>query len=129
MLDHGLFSHALIGCAGLALYNRLHCPALVARQWPGFHDLHLITDLAADLVMGLHPIARVDHLLVKRMAVFTCDLDHNGLGHFVAGDHTNQTSTIVHFAPSTAARSDSRRMVSMRAMLRRSTLRLLVSVN
>ena len=74
---------------------------------------------------GIHLIVRlkmavgVHHFLVKRMTILARDFDHDSFCHFIAGDNTSHTTTIVHFAPSTAARSTSRRIVSMRAMLRR----------
>jgi hypothetical protein len=44
--------------------------------------------------LDLH--ARIHHLLVKGMAVFAGDLHHDRFGHFIAGDNTSHTTTIVH---------------------------------
>src|SRR5215207_3149559 len=129
MLNHYLFSHAKISGTGFTLHHGLNSPALVTGHWLGFNDLNLITNLTADLIMGFHACAGENHLFIKRMAILTGDLHHDGLGHFIAGNHTGHSTTIIHYAPSTAARLASRKTVSMRAMLERKTFKLLVSVN
>src|SRR5882672_10425223 len=111
-----LLSHTLVSSADLTLHNRLNRPALIARHRLGLYDLDLVTDLTTDLVMRLHTIARKHHLLIKRVTKFTSDLNYHGFGHFITGDHTGHSTTIIHYAPSRAACWASRRIVSMRAM-------------
>jgi hypothetical protein len=103
MLNHGLLSYTLIGGANFTLQDGFNRPALIAGQRAGFDDLNLITHLATDLIMRLHTHAGKHHLLIKRVTKLASDLHHNGFGHFIAGNDTSYTTTIVHFAPSTAA--------------------------
>jgi hypothetical protein len=65
--------------------------------------LDTITNLTADLVMGLHAFTGVYDLFVKRMTELPDDLDHDGFGHLVACDLSNDSTTIVHALPSVVA--------------------------
>src|SRR5215208_5440385 len=126
MLNHGLLLHFHIGVqisnasvssSDFFLDDAFHNPALIARKWARFHNLNPITDLATDLIMCLHSLAGVNDLTIQRVAEHTSDLDHDRLGHFIAGYDTSYATTIVHAPPSaTSVEGCSRRMVCMRAI-------------
>src|SRR5690606_28886318 len=117
VLDHDLLLHLQVGHTGvfradLALDDLFHNPALVARDRLRFHDLDLVANLSTDFVMGLDALAGMHHLVIQGMTELARDLHHDSLGHFVAGDDTNDSTTIVHPSPSTtSAFGCSRRMV------------------
>src|SRR5512133_1530103 len=80
--------------------------------------------------MCLHSFASVNDLAIQRMTEHTIDLNHDRLGHFIAGYDTSYATTIVHASPSAVSALDcSRRIVCMRAISRRKMRKWLVSVN
>src|SRR5215217_5243192 len=142
MLDHGLLLRRCFGAqfsfqvgntsirgADLFLDDTFHNPALITRKRAGFHNLNAIADLATDLIVCLHSLAGVNDLAIEWVAEHACDLDHDRLGHFVAGDDTSNATTIVHASPCASAEAWSCRMVCMRAISRRKMRKRLVSVN
>src|SRR5512133_1108029 len=112
MLDHGLLlrlhvcvqiRNTGIGGSDLTLHNVFHNPTLITGKRARFDNLNAVANLAADLIMCLHSLAGVNDLAIQRMTEHASDLDHDRLGHFVAGDDTSNATTIVHASPSTTS--------------------------
>src|SRR6266496_440079 len=118
-------SDTSIGSADFFLHNVFHHPAFVTGKRASLNNLDLVTDLATDLIVSLYMLASVNHFAVQRVTEFARNFHHYGLGHFVAGDDTSHTTTIVHASPSVFASAVvcslacSRKIVCMRAISRR----------
>ena len=85
------------------LDDRLDHPALITGKRPAFHDLDLVADLAAQLIVRLDALAQMDNLAVERMPECPADLDHDSFGHLVTGDNTSDSTTVIHASPSCTA--------------------------
>src|SRR5271157_3328176 len=144
MLDHDLclrldLSYYISACngldtcissAGLALDNRLNNPALITGQRAGLNNLDLIPNLTSYLIVSLDSLAGIHDLLIKRMTKLADNFYNHGLGHFIASDLPNDSTTIIHALPFVAAEpAISWRTLSMRATSRRNIRMRLVSVN